>query len=100
MERGALLTVFALDDLQTKSWIISAIAKLVAQTGLYPDNVRNTIHDFRSSLSVDVQQVIDKLMSMWAYVCGSSLCGRLEMYRARTARSESVPYADGVSIGR
>ena len=49
---------FSLDDLETKGWVLTALTKLVAQTGLWPAAVATRVTRFLSSISVDLQEVI------------------------------------------
>eukprot|EP00051_Salpingoeca_urceolata_P028400 m.486657 g.486657 ORF g.486657 m.486657 type:complete len:1260 (-) comp24542_c0_seq1:51-3830(-) len=52
------------DDLETKSWVITAITKLVAQTGMYPDALQHVIARHSASVSTDVQQRCQELGSL------------------------------------
>lgn len=52
------------DDAKTKGWIITAIAKMVSQTGLFPNAVRDTLQSWLASSSCDIQQRCAEVLAL------------------------------------
>eukprot|EP00040_Diaphanoeca_grandis_P011727 m.60127 g.60127 ORF g.60127 m.60127 type:complete len:1231 (-) comp22804_c1_seq1:183-3875(-) len=63
-EVAALLDRPVEDKVCTYSWVVSALTKLITQTGLYPDSVRRKIEKLKNSRSVDLQQRAYELLRL------------------------------------
>ncbi len=60
-----------MSDPRTRSWIINAITRLVAQLGYLPDYVHTQIALNLTSVDTDIQQV------MYTHMCRGALCIRV-----------------------
>eukprot|EP00056_Hartaetosiga_gracilis_P012748 m.203964 g.203964 ORF g.203964 m.203964 type:complete len:1265 (+) comp13738_c0_seq1:100-3894(+) len=52
------------DDAVTKSWIVSGISKLISQTGLFPNSVRDKLLLWQSSAPTDLQQRCSEVLAL------------------------------------